>query len=110
MGQFNIVAPMAQISRLVVPGHPHHVTQKGVRSIPIFSNDNDCNLYLAIIAKVGVLILVLGFLSSVALPVESATHADIADHLAKTKGNRNTDALYGGVAPDSRYSGGNCRT
>jgi len=25
---------MARISRLVVPGYPHHVTQRGVRSIP----------------------------------------------------------------------------
>ena len=30
---------MARISRLVVPGYPHHVTQRGVRSIPIFSSD-----------------------------------------------------------------------
>ncbi len=35
----------------MVPGHPHHVTQRGVRSIPIFSNDNDRNLYLAIMAE-----------------------------------------------------------
>ena len=26
---------MARISRVVAPGYPHHVTQRGVRSIPI---------------------------------------------------------------------------
>ena len=36
---------MARISRLVVPGYPHHVTQRGVRSIPIFSNDQDRSAY-----------------------------------------------------------------
>jgi len=27
---------MARISRVVASGYPHHVTQRGVRSIPIF--------------------------------------------------------------------------
>jgi len=42
---------MARISRLVVPGYPHHVTQRGVRSIPIFSNDNDRSAYVNIMAE-----------------------------------------------------------
>jgi putative transposase len=37
---------MARISRLVVSGYPHHVTQRGVRSIPIFDDDGDRIAYL----------------------------------------------------------------
>jgi putative transposase len=32
---------MARISRVVASGYPHHVTQRGVRSIPIFQTDSD---------------------------------------------------------------------
>lgn len=32
---------MPRLSRLVVPGHPHHITQRGVRSMNIFDNDQD---------------------------------------------------------------------
>ncbi|MFH1114721.1 MAG: hypothetical protein V1792_12455 [Pseudomonadota bacterium] len=28
--------PMARLSRIVVPGYPHHVTQRGVRSMNVF--------------------------------------------------------------------------
>jgi hypothetical protein len=35
---------MARISRLVVPGYPHHETQRGVRSIPIFNSDTASQL------------------------------------------------------------------
>ncbi len=42
---------MARISRLVVPGYPHHVTQRGVRSIPIFSSDKDRSAYADIMAE-----------------------------------------------------------
>jgi putative transposase len=37
---------MARISRIVVPNYPHHVTQRGVRSIPVFHTDSDRNRYL----------------------------------------------------------------
>ena len=37
---------MARIARVVVPEHPHHVTQRGVRSMAIFSDDEDRRLYL----------------------------------------------------------------
>lgn len=37
---------MARMSRLVVPGYPHHITQRGVRSIDIFSSDDDRVCYL----------------------------------------------------------------
>jgi len=42
---------MARIARLVVPGYPHHVTQRGVRSLPIFSDDGDRRAYLDIMAE-----------------------------------------------------------
>jgi hypothetical protein len=42
---------MARISRLVVPGYQHHVTQRGVRSIPIFSSDKDRSAYAYIMAE-----------------------------------------------------------
>jgi hypothetical protein len=41
---------MVRISRVVAPGYPHHVTQRGVRSISIFSTDQDRRAYLAILA------------------------------------------------------------
>lgn len=37
---------MARLARLVVPGYPHHITQRGVRSINIFSDEDDRSRYL----------------------------------------------------------------
>jgi hypothetical protein len=37
---------MPRLSRLVVPGYPHHITQRGVRSIDIFADDRDRLRYL----------------------------------------------------------------
>ena len=37
---------MARLSRTVLPGHPHHVTQRGVRSMDIFADDHDSEAYL----------------------------------------------------------------
>ena len=37
---------MARISRIVATGYPHHVTQRGVRSVDIFHSDTDRNIYL----------------------------------------------------------------
>lgn len=42
---------MARLARLVVPGYPHHVTQRGVRSIDIFSDDDDRQSYLQFIRE-----------------------------------------------------------
>jgi hypothetical protein len=36
---------MARLARVIAPGYPHHVTQRGVRSLPIFRNDEDRNLF-----------------------------------------------------------------
>jgi len=44
---------MARMARLVVPGLPHHVTQRGVRSIDIFDNDEDRRLYLRLMREHG---------------------------------------------------------
>lgn len=37
---------MARLARLVVPGYPHHITQRGVRSMEIFADDQDRRYYL----------------------------------------------------------------
>ena len=42
---------MARISRVVVPQYPHHITQRGVRSMDIFASDADRNAYLGFIAE-----------------------------------------------------------
>jgi len=44
---------MGRIARVVLPGIPHHVTQRGVRSMSIFSSDNDRLDYLHLLAKQG---------------------------------------------------------
>jgi len=41
-----IMQNMARIARVVIPGYPHHVTQRGVRSMDIFSSDECRGLYL----------------------------------------------------------------
>lgn len=37
---------MARMARLVVPDHPHHVTQRGNRRQPVFFGDDDYRAYL----------------------------------------------------------------
>ncbi len=37
---------MPRLPRLVIPGLPHHVTQRGVRSLDIFTGDADRSLYV----------------------------------------------------------------
>jgi REP-associated tyrosine transposase len=41
---------MARIARVVVPGLPHHVTQRGVRSMPVFFSAGDRKEYLELMA------------------------------------------------------------
>jgi putative transposase len=41
---------MARLARVVAPGYPHHVTQRGVRSLSIFRNDADRKMYLQFLA------------------------------------------------------------
>lgn len=42
---------MPRISRIVAVDYPHHITQRGVRSIDIFHGDNDRNQYLQFIKE-----------------------------------------------------------
>jgi putative transposase len=42
---------MARLARVVVPGLPHHVTQRGNRRQPIFFEAGDQQVYLALLAE-----------------------------------------------------------
>ncbi|MDT8287230.1 MAG: transposase [Elusimicrobiales bacterium] len=42
---------MARIARVVVPGYPHHVTQRGNRRQRTFFCDADCRLYLSLMSE-----------------------------------------------------------
>ena len=41
---------MARLARVVVPGVPHHVTQRGNRRERVFFDDDDCRAYLELIS------------------------------------------------------------
>jgi putative transposase len=41
---------MARLARVVVPGAPHHVTQRGNRRQPVFFTDSDYDAYLSLLA------------------------------------------------------------
>lgn len=40
---------MARLARVVIPGVPHHVTQRGNRRLPVFFGDEDRSAYLALV-------------------------------------------------------------
>ena len=42
---------MARIARIVIPGWPHHVTQRGNNRQTVFFNNNDREVYLKILAQ-----------------------------------------------------------
>ena len=42
---------MTRIARVVVPGYPHHVTQRGSRRQPAFFCEEDYHLYMKLMAK-----------------------------------------------------------
>jgi REP-associated tyrosine transposase len=42
---------MARLARIVVPGHPHHVTQRGNRRQPVFFAPSDYALYRDLLAE-----------------------------------------------------------
>ncbi len=44
---------MARIARIVVPGMPHHVVQRGVRRMDVFFSDDDRQAYLDLLAEQG---------------------------------------------------------
>ncbi len=41
---------MARLARIVIPGLPHHVTQRGNRREAIFFEDGDHEVYLDLLA------------------------------------------------------------
>ena len=42
---------MARITRIIVPGVPHHVTQRGNRRQPMFVGPENCALYRDFLAE-----------------------------------------------------------
>ena len=42
---------MARLARVVVPGYPHHITQRGNRRLPTFFSDADYEAYLDLLAE-----------------------------------------------------------
>jgi putative transposase len=42
---------MAHLARIVIPGVPHHVTQRGNRRSSIFSSDDDRREYFRLIVE-----------------------------------------------------------
>jgi hypothetical protein len=42
---------MARLARIVVPGHPHHVTQRGNRRQPIFFEPSDYAIYCDMLSE-----------------------------------------------------------
>lgn len=42
---------MARVARIVVPGCPHHVTQRGNRRAAVFTDDQDRKAYLGYLKK-----------------------------------------------------------
>jgi putative transposase len=42
---------MGRISRIVIPGLPHHVTQRGNRRADVFQGEDDRNVYLSMLNK-----------------------------------------------------------
>ena len=44
---------MARLARVILPGYPHHVTQRGVRSLPVYFKDADRLEYLRLLKEQG---------------------------------------------------------
>jgi putative transposase len=49
VGRGDRAAVMARLARVVVPGFPHHITQRGSRRQPTFFSAEDYRLYLALL-------------------------------------------------------------
>ena len=50
---YAILAPMARKARLVAPGIPHHVTQRGNNRQNVFLSDDDRRFYLDTLRRPG---------------------------------------------------------
>ena len=44
---------MGRIGRVVVPGYPHHVTQRGNRRMQTFFGEEDYRAYIALLGEFG---------------------------------------------------------
>jgi putative transposase len=42
---------MGRVARIVIPGLPHHITQRGNRCERVFISDEDCKMYLQLLQK-----------------------------------------------------------
>ncbi len=42
---------MARVARIVVPGYPHHVTQRGNRRQRVFFGNSDYRAYIALMGR-----------------------------------------------------------
>jgi putative transposase len=42
---------MGRVARIVIPGLPHHITQRGNRCERVFISDEDCKMYLGLLQK-----------------------------------------------------------
>ena len=42
---------MVRLSRIVVPGYPHYVMQRGVRSMKVFHEESDRRGYLGMLGE-----------------------------------------------------------
>ncbi len=42
---------MARLARIVIPGVPHHITQRGNRRLPVFFSDDDRRDYLKLLSS-----------------------------------------------------------
>ena len=42
---------MARIARMVIPGYPHHITQRGNRRQETFFSENDYQVYIGLMAE-----------------------------------------------------------
>ena len=42
---------MARLARVVLPGYPHHVTQRGNRRQPVFFKETDYHYYLELLKE-----------------------------------------------------------
>ena len=42
---------MARLARIVVPGMPHHITQRGNRAQPAFFREDDYKTYLELMSE-----------------------------------------------------------
>ena len=98
-------ADMPRSARVVIPGCPHHVTQRGNHSEDVFSSDRDRQLYLELIAhyaaKHDLAIVAYCLMSNhVHFVVVPATEASLANalkpsHLRYTQHVNKTQGLIG---------------